>query len=352
VAPATLTVVPAPNLDMKVVTETVPEIDWARQPGNFCEVTFTSSTEYYQPHMELRRLALSTANSGAIRTLVPTQTNSSYDLTFYGPSFQCDPYPMEAPPTTLQSVVSVMVAGYYKAAYFGTAPLANGTANMTTLLPLLENLQSVPRVNSTVRYGTSGYTGGEDEYYTGIDRLSTDVARFWVFFNPLQYPQHALGKRVLSVDNYTNGDAAMECKLWNSSYEVGWNFSSGTQTVTLKKETKLNTVAYVDDMAAKGVLQPQVYPAMNYQAVMHSVTKLLMGWMEGEWQGGDGMTGPSQAPYTSLVYTDQFDDYRSYYEFDNRSYDTDTTRNRSLAYAVEDMLRNVTFSLFTSSRFL
>lgn len=359
-APATLTVVLSPSLQHHEVLQVVPQLDWARAPGNFCEFTYTSSPIYYGPHIELQRLVLRTVNSGVVQPLRPAYTNSSYELSFHGPSLQCDPYPMEISPGPLNSILNTSSTwfdiGKNSVIYFATAPMGNGTANMTTLLPLLQNLAVVPTSNSTTKYSSSGYTGGEGIYYTGLDKLSTDAARLWVFFNPTYYPtSNGLNRRMLDKENYTDGSAAMQCTLYNSSYTVNFNFSSGTQLITLRNETKLNAVAYVDKML-KDTMDyepiPEVYPTMNYQAVMHAVGKLVMGWLEGTWLNGDGVTGPSFVTFTSIVNTKQFDDYRLDNGFTNNSDSADTTRNQSIARAFEDTMRNVTFSLFTSSRFL
>ncbi|KAK6080184.1 hypothetical protein SCUP515_03609 [Seiridium cupressi] len=312
---------------------------------------YNSSSEYWAPHVELKRLALSTANSGAIRALNPVHANSSYTLDFYGPSLKCDPYALKVPPGK-PATWRPTTSGKYTVKYYGSAPFNNGTANMTSLLPLLESLYDVLDTSDPTRtYGTSSSPTGESEYYTGLDMLSTDGAKFFVFYSPTSATGYgSLGERTIANETAT-ANRAMQCTLYNSSYQVEWSFQSGAQTIAVKKEERLHTVSAISNYQtnATGPLEAYNFPTMNYQAVMHAVGQLVMGWLDGEWAGGDGVTGNSRITDTSLVYTRQFDDFRAGYEFVNA---TETASNRSLAYAMEDTLRNVILSLFAHSRFL
>ncbi|KAK9774259.1 hypothetical protein AB5N19_13717 [Seiridium cardinale] len=164
--------------------------------------------------------------------------------------------------------------GNIRSKYYGSASFNNGIANMT-LLPLLENLYDVPDTSDPTRkYGTS----------------SSPTVRL--------LPR---GMAVL--------------------------------TIAVKKEEReerLHTVSAIGNyqINATGSLEAYNFPTMNYQAVMHAVGQLVMGWLNGESAGGDGVTGNSRISDTSLVYTRQFDDFRGGYEFVNT---TETASNRSLA---------------------
>jgi hypothetical protein len=82
---------------------------------------------------------------------------------------------------------------------------------------------------------------------------------------------------------------------------------------------------------------------------MHAAGHMISGWLEGVWIGGDEITGPTQVTLTSLIYSEEFAPYRTQYNFT----DTGTAlQSRMVAANLEEMVRNVTFSLFSAPRFL
>jgi len=94
------------------------------------------------------------------------------------------------------------------------------------------------------------------------------------------------------------------------------------------------------------------------------MTLLLMGWVEGWLTGGDGISGPTKLWDTSLMYTKEFKPWRNMADAVrvgdtiNPLVNLDANpglahiSNMTLGQAVEQLMQNITLSLFSTPRFL
>ena len=84
---------------------------------------------------------------------------------------------------------------------------------------------------------------------------------------------------------------------------------------------------------------------------MHTLGYLIGGWLEGLFAGGDGVGGgPTKVLSTVLVDTEEFDSYRGDAELPGTGLGNPT--NRSFIFGVEQLMRNLTLSLFSEKYFL
>jgi hypothetical protein len=149
---------------------------------------------------------------------------------------------------------------------------------------------------------------------------------------------------------WKDGKAISECRLVNSSYSVDFTFTDGQQNLSLRSETVLHHITALWATSLLADAESDGYRVMAYQAVMHCLGYLIGGWLEGVFVGGDGLTGPTKVTSTSLFDTEEFASYRG--DQGHLPIGVGPVTNRSFIYGVEQLMKNITFNLFSNNQFL
>lgn len=298
---------------------------------------------YDGPTNYLRRIVSGTALDGELPILPSPAPNASYVLSYPAPSLQCTAMPV----SVLQAWAPVMNCDptlpfdgsannfsacdtnpnddYYwpylawTPASGGIVPFANGSLLIAEDLPL----------SSVLADGGSPYLGS----------YNSSAANLFIA------PMHVSA-------NMTNIEAfPLNCSLYNASYAVNFTFQQGVQTISVLEVNLTNPIAPL-------LITPQrlhgqnasgnVGINMNYQAIMDSLGRLLIGDI-----GRTGDVYQTQILQTELAFT------REMYPIftgglDPASINSTTSKwyQRPLAEAVEDLFQNMTLSLFSRNDFL
>ncbi|KAL4899019.1 hypothetical protein BDW74DRAFT_164112 [Aspergillus multicolor] len=305
VTPATLSVISYPAWDK--MDRLVPNVNfdleyWRNQ------VTYTS-TAISSPSADMARLFTATASSAQVLPVPAPFSNSSYQLSFWGPSYKChrlsealaetdgvtqDLWDEEMPEVTFQS----------SRIYMGTQPTA---------------------LNNTLFI-------------------------------------QALGANPLWNANTTQ-PAQLVCQLWNTSYVVDMRFVNDIQTLT---PISVDPIAYANwnGTEAARTVQPSYTPSSpSVNAGFHVIHLMFSGLLQGELvvgkRGGllitdtDTDTTSNIAPFTdiSLAHTALFTcpDISNTSSYNNQFGTSfpNLCRNGTLAHAIEDLSHNFTYSLLS-----
>ena len=204
---------------------------------------------YGGPNFDLQHLVLSTASTGIIQPVIPTWANSSYNLTFFGPSVECLRLENVDPPESNRSD---------PVAYYVSAPL-NGfnhpeQLNHITGLDIYQfPLGTTPnQVNCSI----------DNDYYTSLNTTGGEIASLYVFYG---------------LPNY------FLCTLFNTSYDTEFAFDNGQQKVQVRNLTRLNEIRTNSskvtcyDKKDPDCVHLQYLSA--YQCIFHALSKLIMGWI-------------------------------------------------------------------------
>ncbi|KAF3935850.1 hypothetical protein ABW19_dt0202721 [Dactylella cylindrospora] len=149
------------------------------------------------------------------------------------------------------------------------------------------------------------------------------------------------------LNEWRDGPVVSECRLYNSSYYIEFTFQDGQQTLRLLNDTIVNEVTAVERrVSGTGLISSNIW---GYQAVMHSLGYLICGWLETPSAGGI-LDGPSKVLSTILADSAEFDSYRS--SIGVPTIGPTNNGNRTFIYGVEDLVRNITFSMFSQSQLL
>jgi hypothetical protein len=164
-----------------------------------------------------------------------------------------------------------------------------------------------------------------------------------------------------SVSASQEGWSVLNCSLWNSTYDVNFNFSSGVRqtTVTRTRDKHPVGVEWLENVTSTAQFDPVRYgPVLNYQAVMECLGKLLVGSVYKELAYGH-IYETGSALQTDLAYTKEL------FPVYNSTINTTMTYNkavldarnsqhyqRPLAGVIEEMFQNMTMALLSKNTFL
>lgn len=253
----------------------------------------------------MARVFITTASSAQVLPVPAPFSNSSYELSFWGPSYKCQR--LSEALVELDGVTQKLWDSEFPEPQFQTTRIYMGTA------------PSDP--NNTLF-------------------ISAAVS------NPLWN------------DNATQ-PTELVCQLWNTSYVVDMHFANGSQTLT---PISVDHVAYANwsEGAASSSAAPSYSesdPTVNAGfCVIHMILSgLLQGELVQSKRAGlwENKTVASSTTYTdtSLAYTGLFacpelwNTSSYYYKYGNDS--TTSCRNGTLAQAIEDLSHNFTYSLLS-----
>ncbi|KAL4960142.1 uncharacterized protein BDV14DRAFT_211835 [Aspergillus stella-maris] len=243
----------------------------------------------------ISRLFAATASSAEVLPVRAPFINSSYTVSFHGPSYKCQ--------------------------------------------SLDEALVTVPGVNQSLWDNAIGDVPEYGHIYTGVTPSSPENT-FYV---------RSGGMNPLWNDNFTQ-PAQLVCQLWNISYVINLRFTNGTQTLT---PISIQPFAYFDWVVADN---PSTLSegADDENAAYHVIHLLTSGLILGTL--ATGSTGTILEDKTAFAaFTRMSLGQTGLYECPDlwntsdwlSAQSTTLCRNKTLARAIEDLSRNFTFSLLS-----
>jgi hypothetical protein len=302
VTPASLNVVTYPARDE--IERLVPNVNF--DPSFWRnEAQFDESWHITSPSASMARVFTTLASSAQVLPVPAPFSNSSYKLSFWGPSYKCQR--LSEALMDIDGVTQKLWDSEIPEPQFQTTRLYIGTAPSV--------------LNNTVFISAAGS-------------------------NPLW------------TDNATQ-PTELVCQLWNTSYVVDMHFTNGIQKLT---PISVDHIAYANwsGGAARSSAAPsysELAPTVN--AGFYIMQMILSGLLQGELvqskRAGvyQDKTVASATTYTdtSLAYTSLFacpelwNTSSHYYKYGNDS--TTSCRNGTLAQAIEDLSHNFTYSLLS-----
>jgi hypothetical protein len=377
--PATLSVVS--GFQNETILTPWPSLDWSLP-------NWVHDQYYFTPSESVLDVATSSANQMQLMSIPPPAPNSTYQMNFYGPSVQCN-----AANATQQPIFDYYMQSLANQSFNATerihsvivtqavveSPDFNETYRSSPLLPSLRPLI----LSAFSPTETTWYAMEEEVESSGIDQYNNwpvdlptnweDTVQFWISADNGTGPEFSWTTQQLWLQTASQG---IVCILGNASYEVGFEYVDGVQSVS--QSTNDFTPLF---MRTYGNESPASYydPAVeSYVAVFTALTGLLSGNITMQLdpiETNNGVPGnisleisteTSKALLTGLIACDdmaptywfdnmwQFETEIEKYELqDNSSYVPNDLfdkpswmcRNRTLAPAIEDLFNNITISM-------
>ncbi|KAI9765995.1 MAG: hypothetical protein M1840_007002 [Geoglossum simile] len=309
ITPSTLTVRPSPSPGERPDTMPIPGINFTKS-GNFCDVEGIG--RFFSASPGIKRLGLSVAVQGTVLNIPPIAPNMSYTLRFFGPAVKC-PNANETVTQQINSAATGLSISPSVRPYIAFTPSRNFTADIRSAL------------------GTNAYLTTPPAF----DFFSTDYARLYV----------------VTPSSIEKQYKASECGLYNASYEVDFRFDNGIQQLNVRNFRYLNGIPYLTDVdyltSKNKTLVELETQHISYQAIMDSLGNILVG----------NCMQPASAPptgrYTQILSTALVNtkEIRRMEQMVGAHFDF-WQRNFSLAEGIEELSRNITLSLFSSSVYL
>ncbi|PTB70916.1 hypothetical protein BBK36DRAFT_1108252 [Trichoderma citrinoviride] len=333
--PAALTVQPSQQLNRSTHIERLPTIN-TTSPYPFAQWGNEGGGGYVAPSVAVARLVSSVASQGTILPIQAPHLNSSYALSFYGPSLSCGPLGGN----------SSFHAAYDKTfteAYGSNWGMANQAVTYFSFVPQTarDNKTGDDIINWENRTlsGLRAIFGGED--LTGTLATLDNAAmggdtqarcRFFVAF-----PTYG-----------TFANRTIECGLYNSSYHVDLRFENGRQAIKIRNSTRLNPVSGATTAGQGDHILPQV----AYISIMDALGGTLMGKIMATRYGS---LQPVRTQVLSTVLTQAHDmQYlqRGFGDTGILGAKSGSGTNLSMAKTLEQLVSNITLSLFSSPELL
>ncbi|KAJ8126409.1 hypothetical protein O1611_g7229 [Lasiodiplodia mahajangana] len=313
--PATLTVVSNDMASRTVVRELVPDIDFDTTEKfaslgtctpDLCGLTNTedySATQFRSPNAQtIVQVVLSTA-SGRIQPMIPRYTNSTYATSFFGPVFQC---------------------------------LA---ANSSTIAKIDEIDQLTAPSNDSFRYTGTPYVS----YYAFVpgnapngSLVAVDFAKLptgWSEIDNATVPTST--ELWIKSGEYGNEDHHV-CAFYNSTFDVQFSFSSGTQSTTIRNVSTLARQPYVVAISNSDTAGHRM---LSYQAIFTALATQLIGRFD-----SDPLN--TQLFQTPVVGAREFD---YYFHTNFGAGEQPFEANLTIPQVIEQLSQNITLSMFSSN---
>lgn len=363
------TVMPIPNFN----TSEYAQIKTVSDDSNFDFIY----NAFQAPRYGIQRIANAVASTGAILKLPALEPNSSYSLSFPAPALQCNPISDSARDEVLDKLsdmlgcnVTVIGAGDTDGCesptmYYAWAP------NATDLIGLFNNDTAVigTKANFSNTIGQFGTPGEEP-------------TTLYVATQPLD--------NLISPSPVLKPWSLTNCSLYNSTYAIHVNFTSGAQRIEVESVKYANPVGYQAMLDAYGENAPgnvsdktsdpfigEPEPAVMlsdwthfaYYSLMDALGTLLTGQIQVSYDNVLNVdTTHTMAMTTSLIESNELSSVYRYLETcistPNACNVTDTEkttaalqRNATMAdlpvtAALEQLFQNLTLSLLSDNRYL
>lgn len=335
--PGTLTVEPSTKLNMTTYHVPLPAINYT-VAEIYAQYTQGSILQYSSPSNEIARLVSSVLSQGsvlAIPSLYPRFPESSYSLSFYGPSMTCKP--MEGSPSFRAAFDYV-----YRNVTGGGSGQGGNFVNYIGIIPQEEQMPGLP-TNITDGLELSILRGLE----YSLNKTLVGSARTFDDYSPRKTdPGHA--RILISLPTTRSAaDHTLECGLYNTSYHVEFNFLNTTQNIVVKNATRLNGVG-----SNATLMYPQKPDAFAAMSIIDALGSILMGSILSSHYSFNVPTR-TQILSTVLMQTTEMKNLNM-----QGNWATSPGESRfgvgegSLSLALEQLVTNMTLSLFSDKYFL
>ncbi|KAL7814198.1 hypothetical protein V8C44DRAFT_326045 [Trichoderma aethiopicum] len=333
--PAALTVQPSQQLNESILVQRLPTIN-TTSPYPFAQWGNEGGAGYVAPSVAVARLVSSVASQGSILSIEAPHPNSSYSLSFYGPSLSCGPLGGNA----------AFHAAYdktFKEAYGSNWGMSNQAVTYFSFVPQTardnKTGESIINWENRTLSGLQAIFAPEDlsgslATLDNTAKVADKQARCRFF---VAFPTYG------SFANRT-----IECGLYNSSYHVDLKFENGKQAIKIRNSTRLNPVS-VATTAGQG---DHVLPQVAYVSIMDALGGTLMGKIVATRYGS---LQPIRTQILSTVLTQASDMQNLQRGFGNTGIlgaKSGSGTNLTMAETLEQLVSNITLSLFSSPELL
>lgn len=238
--------------------EQVPQLALVNN-SNFYAISGTVGSPAYADAAPIVYTAsLASATSGRILDIPHKYTNMSYDMQFYAPSIQCSDASDNLTGLAVSHINTTgSGGGIFYLSFAGGGSKAQGLFNSSGF-----------ECND---YGTCSRPTPSDlltKNFENLDHFSTDTARLYVML----------------------GYNLTECRLYNASYNINFDFKSSGQTATIRNLDMQNPVAYNNSAGQYCVAVTEINPDCMqtstigaYQAIMEAFGSLYVGALSGHY---------------------------------------------------------------------
>ncbi|KAJ5494704.1 hypothetical protein N7463_010791 [Penicillium fimorum] len=394
ISPATLSV-QLTSFD-EYALKRIPRVDFTS--ANFASLTslvipdathINWTTGYGGPSSETQRVVNSVAAQGTILQIEPPAANSSWSVKFYGPTIVCDKVNQ-----TLATYITQNVAQ----AINSSIAIDNGTWT----LQVYDYLSWAPD-SDTIVGSTPFYRENRNDTYTQRSRklgpeteIQDALSQLWgpgkpgLHGAPLSLFVATFPRALIyteahqAVEDVERNAKILHCVLHNASYQVDLTYVNRDQTIHARDITVLNGVSYFDGVTnVKGTEvstntsffhNPHFTESLSYQSIMEAFGSLLSGEIKTKMaikqvsRGDKGkdkffaMSMPNTSILsTSLQDTEEIKSIQSIITSGLKSPFVDYWNERSvsaskgstpvLSKSLEELFRNITFSLMSSRMF-
>src|SRR6201996_1985310 len=304
ITPGTLIV--SPILHDSSATQIVPSLDFQNNADMYGSVSQGSGLgEFDRASDEVIRVALASATSGTILPMSPPALNSSYAYIFYGPALRCE----KANDTEFQFFNNLAKNysssnGALTLAYFSWVPSNIENSN-----------NDIPSFNQT-------------DFTFPIDISSSTNGSQVNIFLACTYNQGP------STEFSCKSPVLLNCALRNVSYTVNFAFESGQQTMSIDSVGAGDPVNQWDNYFAETTVRSITNKTLSYLSVMFAFNNIITGSISFVDSTNAWLVTSTMIQSTSLTPL------------------LASPNNETLGSALEDLFQNITFSLFSSNRFL
>lgn len=315
ITPGSLTVILTPEITSDAGR--VPSLDFQNQMSNF-GLSSDQIDDFLQASDDVIRLALASATSGSILSMVPPQFNSTYTITFPGPALKCTQ-------GTLHDLKAI-----------GTI-IANDSQR-----------------DPTVTFNYMAWTPGQGMINQTYPSLQMPGLAQTDFSEPIQSDEEesspAPGYSVYIYapmwGNSENGPFLIQCTLYNVSYSVNFIFESGSQNLHIQPGPKADLIP----LGAPRIYAPATYGSnpdvarynetISYLSLMYAFGTLVTGSIGTSIEVGTQIIQSTMLMSTLLS------------QRLTGAVANPTPDNATVRAAFEELFQNITFSLFSSSQYL
>ncbi|KAL1883561.1 hypothetical protein Plec18167_002567 [Paecilomyces lecythidis] len=330
----------------------VPQINFTSLDFSHVVQETQGPIDYLSAQDSVRRVAQVAASEGEIIPISSPDANSSWLVSFHGPSLSCNPVNDSLRDDIAQNILQ-------------TSKRQMGVT--------YAYMSWTPTRNSYVPF----YKNSSDSYILKASPLETDssfgdplTAPLSVFVGAFptiatQHPRCDFSQPGNQCSPAPCNDTScllekstiLQCDLRNTSYTTNFTFVNGVQTVNISLGGALNDVPYLAELwnnwtGPTVATSPNMFPSLErfaYQSVMESFSRLLVGSIGYAFSStADSLSGVYQtAPNTSVLSTALSETPELL--FLNNGESTSVSNTRSLADAIENMFQNITVSLMSLS---
>ena len=335
VVPGTLTVASVRTTQQK--SEPVPQLDYMSTAwtSNYSQISYLNFGAYeFHPVAAptVYRVMYTSASSGQILALPSRYLNANYHLEFFAPKLKCKPATKVLAKNLTQQWGTVYDHGVWLTE-FGVIDFA-----------------SFVQENLTAYLGTNGTIGVDASsiFNKDLDFFSNDAAHIYFMSNGGKWSGSSMLPTARGPFNWTTGGKAMvnatDCKLYNASYSVHFNFKYPAQNIKVAtvdqnvvsfgnvSPVSNYTVTTVDDSIGNTIYGYVFDPTLNaYASIMQSFGRFFIGASMDGFYGARKTEGAPPFPES---------------DFD-LMLNLDNTNIENFTRDIEEMFQNFTISLLS-----